>query len=149
MENIAGRIDLFQNIYLVCLGAMILCLLVAIILFFKLNIVGVIGFFTGKQAKKEISKIQDSGFEKKSGKVKVTPEIKKELGLHKTNEVSIRKVEDIPIITVTKKLEDGSEELTSILIECDEDATTVLSQETAEFYVEREILLIHTNEIIE
>lgn len=149
MENIAGRIDLFHNIYLVCLGAMALCLLIAIVLFFKLNIVGVIGFFTGKQAKKEISKIQDSGFDKKSGKVKVTPEIKKELGLHKTNEVTIRKVEDIPTITITKKLEDGSEELTSILRECEEDATTVLSQEMTEFYVEREILFIHTNEIIE
>ena len=149
MENIAGRIDLFHNIYLACLGAMILCLLIAIILFFKLNIVGVIGFFTGKQAKKEISKIQDLGLEKKSGKVKVTPEIKKEMEVHKSNEVTIRKVEDLPSITITKKLEDGSEELTSILRECDENATTVLSQEMDDFYVEREILLVHTNEIIE
>lgn len=149
MENIAGRIDLFHNIYLACLGAMILCLLIAIILFFKLNIVGVIGFFTGKQAKKEISKIQALGLEKKSGKVKVTPEIKKEMEVHKSNEVTIRKVEDLPSITITKKLEDGSEELTSILRECDENATTVLSQEMDDFYVEREILLVHTNEIIE
>lgn len=149
MEAITARIELFHNLYLICMGGSIVCLIISVILFRRFQIMGIIEFFTGKQAKREITKLQDAEFEKKSEKRLVTPGIKKELGLKKTSDVQIRKVDALPEITVTRKLKDGSEELTSLLQEEEEQATTLLPQSQVVFSMEREILLVHTDTIIQ
>lgn len=149
METITARIELFHNLYLICMGGSIICLIISAILFRRLRVIEIIEFFTGKQAKREITRLQDAEFEKKSEKPLVTPGIKKELGLKKTNDVQIRKVDALPELTVTKKLKDGSEELTSLLREEEEQATTVLPQGQVAFHLEREILFVHADTIIQ
>lgn len=151
MENIAERISVFHNLYLACLIGTLLFLAISVFLFIRLDISGVIGFFTGQQAKREIKKIQEKPFEGKAGKKMIKPETKSESGQHKTGDVWIRKVENLPQIMVTRKLENGFEESTDILKTCEATGkeTEVLQQEESSFYIEREILLIHTDEIIE
>ena len=145
MENIASRITLFHNLYFVCLVGAILCLLISIVLFMKLDIRNVIGFFTGNQAKREIQRIQQNTFEQKPNIRNADPISQK------SRDVPIRKVEEIPTITVTEKLQNGAEEQTAILkvYEPVEEQTTVLQKENIDFFIEREIIFIHTNEIIE
>lgn len=151
MEDIAGRIAVFHNLYLACLVGTILFLSISVFLFIKLDIRGVIGFFTGQQAKREIRKIQEKSFEGKPSKKMITPEIKNESGKQKREDIPIRKVEDLPGIMVTRKLDAGSEKPTDTLKDCEteEKETKLLQQEGISFYIEREILLIHTDEIIE
>lgn len=151
MDYITGRIELFHSLYLICLICMLIFLIAAIFLFFRLDMLEVIGFFTGRQEKRGIQKIQQGVFEEKASKKSLAPDMKNRLGLYKTNDVKIRKVDDIPVITITRKLENGTEEVTDILANDStlEEETEVLQYEKTPFYVEREILLIHTNEIIE
>ena len=150
MEQISVQLELFHILYLVCLVAMILFALIAVIVFIRLDIRGVIGFFTGRSARKEIREIEQSGSKKPGKAERMTPEVQRELGIRRSGELEIRKVEGVAGITVTKKLEDGTEEVTELIPETgmQEDGTTVLRQEKPEFYIEREIMLVHTEEVI-
>ena len=160
MENIAGRIELFHNLYLVCLIGTVVFLVISIIVFWKLNIKDVIGFFTGKQAKKEISKIEESDFGRRVGIKNITSSMKTEKISHGIDTSKIKKGEKLPVTAVTTKLEEEDmgattllnvydEGATTLLNVCDEGATTLLQPENVAFYLEYEIVLIHTKEIIE
>ena len=147
MDSVVNRITLYHNLYIGFLIAAIVLLVISVVLFIRLDVVGIIGFLTGSQAKKEIERLEKEGI-KKSDK-KAAEKAKKES--EKPHSVKIRQVSDLPQITITRKLEDGTEEMTVLLREEDEteNGTMVLAQEQLEFYVEREIMIIHTNEIIE
>lgn len=150
MENISEQISLFHNLHLACLAGMIFFLLISVILFIRLNIWNVIGFYTGWQARHEIRKLKDNSSKKAKGESGIRPELRKNLGLRKSGELEIRKVKDFAEVKITKRLSDGSGEVTELL-RLEEDAdegTTLLSQKNFSFFIEREILLIHTDEII-
>jgi len=158
MEHITERIELYHLLFLICLIGMFLFLLVSVILFIRLDMKNVILYFTGTKAQKEIQELERNSA--KSGKIGnrakeslqyLNPGIQEELGLYKVNGAEIRKVEGIAGITITKKLEDGSEESTELLVNQLDgvEKTTLLQQRDITFVVEREILLIHTDEMIE
>lgn len=65
--------------------------------------------------------------------------------------VKFRKVNEIPKVTITKKLEETNQKKTELLHVSKEECfkTTLLQANPVEFYTEREIMLIHTNETIE
>lgn len=144
MDQIMSRISLYHNLYLICLGATLLFLIISIVLFFYLDVRGCIGFLTGRQARREIERLNLEGVTKKATS-------KNEVLGEKHHSVKFRKVEDIPKITITKKLEDGREEKTELLCEVEEKSyeTTLLKAENQEFLMEREIIMIHTKETIE
>lgn len=142
--------ELFHTLYIVCLAGMILCLLITIILYFKLNIQSTIGFLTGRSEKREIKAIKEAGVKDRNQHRHMTPEVQRELGIRRSGELKIRQVEGITGITVTRRLEDGSEEVTEVLapLPLDEEKTTVLYVEKPDFYIEREIMFIHTEEVL-
>lgn len=145
MENLSGRLTLFHNLYLGCLIGMFICLVIAVILFFRLDIRNVIAFLTGHEAKREIRNIEQSS------KVKNQKEAVPEKSEYETpsGNIAFRKVEGIAGITITKRLEDGTEQTTEILpVMSSDEKTTLLKQELPDFHIEREILMIHTEEII-
>lgn len=138
MDQIMSRISLYHNLYFVCLGATILFLAMSIFLFFYLDVKNCIGFLTGRQARKEIERLNVEGVtQKTSSKKKVSEEKKQSIKFCK--------------IAITKKLEDEREEKTELLCEMEEKAyeTTLLKEESKEFLMEREIIMIHTKETIE
>lgn len=138
MDQIMSRIILYHNLYFVCLGATILFLAMSIFLFFYLDVKNCIGFLTGRQARKEIERLNVEGVtQKTSSKKKVSEEKKQSIKFRK--------------IAITKKLEDEREEKTELLCEMEEKAyeTTLLKEESKEFLMEREIIMIHTKETIE
>lgn len=138
MDQIMSRISLYHNLYFVCLGATILFLAMSIFLFFYLDVKNCIGFLTGRQACKEIERLNVEGVtQKTSSKKKVSEEKKQSIKFRK--------------IAITKKLEDEREEKTELLCEMEEKAyeTTLLKEESKEFLMEREIIMIHTKETIE
>lgn len=150
MDNIAGKIELFHNLYLGFLAGTIIFLMISIFLFIRLNIKDVIGFFTGHQAKREIRALEQIGMKTKVPERYMSPEIQSGLGIQKEDDSKIRKAEVLKGITVTKRLADGSEEVTELLQQkgTESKETTILHQEKQSFYIEREVLLIHANEII-
>jgi hypothetical protein len=128
-------VDLFHNLYLGCLAGAGVYLFISIILFLRFDIRGAFGVLTGHRAKKEIRRL-----EKKDSNDHI---------LKHAEEPSIRKVKGITGITITRKLEDGSEEVTKLLPMEEGEKTTLLNHEKSTFYIEREIMFIHTNEVIE
>lgn len=150
MENIAGRILFFHNLYRACMAGTVFFLIVSVILFVRLNIREAIGLFTGWQAKHEVRKLEETGRKRNRGEKYIEPGLRQNLGLRKSGELEIRKVEDFTEVTITKRLADGSGEETELLQfkENDSEKTTLLHQEELPFFIEREILLIHTDEII-
>lgn len=138
MDQIMSRISLYHNLYFVCLGATILFLAMSIFLFFYLDVKNCIGFLTGRQARKEIERLNVEGVIQKTSS-------KKEVSEEKKQSIKFRK------IAITKKLEDEREEKTELLCEMEEKAyeTTLLKEESKEFLMEREIIMIHTKETIE
>lgn len=57
MGDITGKIELFHNLFTVCLILAVLCLTVAVLLLFVLDIKNVIGYLTGYKAKKRIREL--------------------------------------------------------------------------------------------
>ena len=147
MDSVINRITLYHNLYIGFLIAAIIFVLFSIFIFIRLDIADVIGFLTGSQAKKEIERLGKEGITKRDKKASD----KKQNETEKSHSVKFRHVSDLPQITITRKLEDGTEEKTVLLREEDEqeNGTMVLEQSQSEFYTEREILIVHTNEIIE
>lgn len=60
MEDVSGRISLYHNLFLVCLTLGVLCLVLAVVLFFVLDMRSVIGYLTGRSARKQIQALEES-----------------------------------------------------------------------------------------
>ena len=135
IDNIVSRITLYHNLYFACLVATVIFIVISIVLFICLDMKYVIGFLTGSQAKREIQRL----------------ETERAIRKEENSSVKLRKVDDIPKVTITRKLEENSPKKTEYLNAPKEQSfqTTLLQDESAGFYIECEIMLIHTNEIIE
>lgn len=193
MDEIAQKIELYHNLFLGCLALCILCFLIAIVLFFVLDISSVLGYLTGRRAKKQIHELEEANAasgrlmaRERSNMQYVAPEMKQDMGVRSSVTPGARKVEHV--IEESRKDVDaqpvsGAEE-TSLLMEAvgsqettllkqqeEESQTTVLQendgnpekqvvndgptavlQEAAGklgvFKIEREIILIHAEEVI-
>lgn len=154
MSDITSKISLFHNLYLICLVISMLCLVISIIFFIKSDIPGIISFFSGSREKKEIEKLQKEGFSsRQSWKAESrTSDIEKKTENYKTADIGTGN-ETVPIALVTERLErETCEETEDLGMPWKEGEQTTLLQNDPSlsmFYIEREILLIHTDEIIE
>ncbi len=57
-EDFTAKIALYHNLFLLCGGLFLLCLFVAVGLFFWLDIADVISYLTGRKAKKQIMQLE-------------------------------------------------------------------------------------------
>lgn len=57
-EDITKRIELYHNLFLACLVLFLICLVVAAALFFILDIADVVGYLTGRRARRQIQKTE-------------------------------------------------------------------------------------------
>ncbi len=123
MNDLSEKISLYQNLFQICLILSMICLLIAVTVFFVLDIKSTIGYLTGRQTKKGIKELQ----EKIAGQ-------KSRYG--------------IPQI---KFLWTESENTKSIHLQKNKDEVSTSLRTTAvlgKFRIVREIMIIHTEEII-
>ena len=59
MQQIQQQINLFHNLYFVCLGICIFCLALSIFFFFKFNIRNIFNTRTGRSVKKTVQKVEE------------------------------------------------------------------------------------------
>lgn len=64
MQRLESQISMYHTIFMICIVLFVLFLLVDIFLFIKLDIRKVIGFLTGKTARKTIEEMKAGGLEK-------------------------------------------------------------------------------------
>ena len=62
MQRLESQISMYHTIFMICIVLFVLFLLVDIFLFIKLDIRKVIGFLTGKTARKTIEEMKVQGF---------------------------------------------------------------------------------------
>ncbi|MCD8195645.1 MAG: hypothetical protein LUE24_00490 [Lachnospiraceae bacterium] len=200
MADVTARIELYHRLFLVCLGLAILCLVLAIVLFFVLDIRTVLGYLTGRSAKKKIRELEADNA--KSGRLSarertsmqyVAQDMKTDMGVRQPAAPGARKVENAveqaqprqPEYTpqpqrqeyappprtapepepqtdllysvqeeqATSLLQGAGEQETSLLQEeLNPDAATEVLKNSAtvsgKFILERELILIHTEEVI-
>lgn len=139
MENIAGKIEWYHNLYLACLSGASVFLALSVILFIRLDIRGVIGFFTGRQAERGIRELEQNGGKNKESRKHIKPELPKKYIIEKSGEPQRRKIKNFSEAEATKRLSEEAE---------GSKWTVPLYQEMPDFCVEREILLVHTDETI-
>lgn len=178
MEDIAGKIQLYHNIFTVCLVLSLVCLVLAVALFFVLDIRSVLGYLTGRQRRRKVKEMEAANavsgrlMREQSSMQHVAQEMKEEMGVRQIQTPGARKVEkvveELPVSEVPKeapvqekqqpspaapqemqRTEPVRETETTLLKE--DGSTEVLYESTAPqgtFTIEREIILIHTEEVI-
>lgn len=171
--NDISKIDLYHNLFLGCLIVFFICAAIAAVLFFVLEIRKVIGYLTGRTAKRQIERLETendlSGQMRKknhSSMQKVDKKMQREMGVKGTALPGARKVEnavqaaqetELPVCgeKETSLLESGSTEKIEMYSNVPEKSTleeTILLQKSdarnRTFRIEREIMLIHTEEVI-
>lgn len=123
MNDLSAKISLYQNLFQLCLILAMICLVTAVVVFFVLDIKTTIGYLTGRQTKKRIKELRE--------------------------EISGQKSRDtIPQI---KFLWTESENTKSIHLHKNKDEASTSLKTTAvlgKFRIFREIIIIHTEEII-
>ncbi len=101
MADVTAKIELYHRLFLVCLGLAILCLVLAIVLFFVLDIRTVLGYLTGRSAKKKIRELEADNA--KSGRLSarertsmqyVAQDMKTDMGVRQPASPGARKVEN-------------------------------------------------------
>lgn len=172
MDEIAGRIELYHSLFIGCLVLSLICLVLAAVLFFFLDIRNVLGYLTGRQRRKKVREMEAANavsgrlMRERSSMAHVSPEMKTEMGVRQVQTPGARKAGRIvegPVPVqdenaFRKEPEPPPEQETSLLAEnaeTDPDgdgSTAVLEGENQEikgqFLIEREIILIHTQEVI-
>lgn len=163
-----NRIELYTYLYYACLVLCIFCLAAAAVLFFYYDIKSVIGYLTGRSAKKEIRELEEetavsgklayrkSGFAKKDKKKKVKKSYVMESSGASGDFQPDEETEALPQpeqdACKAVKSTSGREcsVSTNEYTEQDESnqETTVLNQNRNNFIIQREILFIHTDERI-
>lgn len=58
MNDISGKISFYHNLFLVCLIIALICLTLATMMFFLLDIRSALGYLSGHHAKKEIKELE-------------------------------------------------------------------------------------------
>lgn len=100
MEEITRKIALYHNLFLGCLAVCILCLIIAIVIFFVLDIRNVLGYLTGRKAKKQIQEMEAANAmsgrlmpRERSNMQYVAQEMKEDMGVRSAVTPGARKVE--------------------------------------------------------
>ncbi len=191
MEAITQRIALYHHLFLGCLIAAVICLVIAVTVFFLLDIREVIGYLSGSQRRKKVREMESASaqsgrlLKERSSMSYVAREMKQDMGVRQPAMPGARKVEhvieeaptatmqqDIPAAlqtieaeTPTDILKEPSGEMETSLLkaetaqtqerppveEREDGSTEVLGEPTTRkglFRIEREILLIHTEEVM-
>ena len=65
MNEIDGKIQLYQTLFLLCISLAVIFLILTIILFFKMKIFHTVEYLTGRSKKREIEQLEQG--EKKAG----------------------------------------------------------------------------------
>lgn len=136
-----NKIELYTYLCYVSFALCILCLVVAAVLFFYYDMRSVIGYLTGRSAKKKIQELEEetAASAKLPHKTAVSEKQKKET---ETEQVSVTE----PCADETEALNETEEMKKIVSVEKDFDETTALRQIT--FVIKRELLVIHTDETI-
>lgn len=101
MNDVIQQINLYNNLYKGCLGLSLLFLVVAITVFFMLDIKSTIGYLTGRKAKKQIKELEaanaESGRLMSKGKSMqyLDQKMKNDMGVRQAATLGIRKVENV------------------------------------------------------
>lgn len=102
MEDVTGKITLYHNLFLACLILGALCLVITIIVFFVLNIRDVLGYLTGRKAKKAIRELQESNAasgrlmpRERTNMQYVAQEMKEDMGVRGAATPGARKVDNL------------------------------------------------------
>lgn len=152
MDDIAGKIQLYHNLFLGCLCLAVLCLILAATLFFAMDIRSVLGYLTGRQAKKKIRELEAANAvsgrltpRERSSMQYVAQDMKTDMGIRQQAVPGARKVEKVVEESPPKKMSGQDTGLSS------DGPTEVLEGppvSRGRFFVERELILIHTEEVI-
>lgn len=178
MNDIGERIGLYHNLFLICLVLALLCLVLAVAVFFILDIRSTLGYLTGRRAKKKIKELEAATAvsgrlmpKERTNMQYVAQEMKDDMGVRQRAKPGIRKVEhaveaadhvtaDLPKPEGTPSPEPAAKE-TALLRENAveeavdtmnaKDSTAVLeagARTRGKFLIVRELMLIHTEEVI-
>lgn len=190
MEAITQRIALYHHLFLGCFIAAVICLVIAVTVFFLLDIREVIGYLSGSQRRKKVREMESASaqsgrlLKERSSMSYVAREMKQDMGVRQPAMPGARKVEHvveeapaapmqenpaapqtIEAETPTDILKEPSGEMETSLLkaetaqtqerppveEREDGSTEVLGEPTTRkglFRIEREILLIHTEEVM-
>lgn len=124
-EDMAAGIALYHRLFIVCLILFLVCLAVAVVLFFALDIADALSYLTGHRKRKRILQLNKAASEGKKRQPAERYAVK-----YYAEESHIQESQG----TMTEKLSS--------------DATNIHSRQQGTFKIEREMLLIHTEEII-
>lgn len=140
MNDVGGTISLYHNLFLICLVSAILCLIVAAVLFFVMDIRSVIGYLTGRRAKKGIKELEAvtalSGRllpKERTNMQYVAQEMKDDMGVRQKAKPGIRKVEHAVEAAVQPVVQMTQESVTPQVSYPVEQATDVLSENHAPY----------------
>ena len=178
MNDIGVKIGLYHNLFQICLILALLFFVLAVVIFFVLDIRSVIGYLTGRRAKKGIKKLEAetalSGRlmpKERTNMQYVAQEMKDDMGVRQKARPGIRKVEHAvevaahpvaepsrattipqtppPVDLATEVLKSNAvEEAVQIM---DSNGSTAMLSSAAtngKFVIVRELTLIHTEEVI-
>lgn len=184
MSDIA-KIGLYHNLFQGCLVIFLVCAGIAVVLFFVLDIRKVIGYLTGRTAKRQIEKLEEdnasSGRLRKknhSSMQKVDKKMQQDMGVRGSVTPGARKVENVvqqasgeSVLQTEREIQEtallNNGETETSLLESgnteqmeeyspkqgreEPNATSLLRDEKIQkrtFRIEREIMLIHAEEVI-
>lgn len=172
MNDISARISLYQNLYQICLILVLICLLIAVTVFFVLDIKSTIGYLTGRQAKKKIKELEAEAAvsgrlrsEKRKNMQYVVQEMKDDMGVRQKTKMGVRKVSQAVeaglqelVQNKTSMMSEQIPQETTLLPETDvsvnmkESSSTGILEESntvmGKFLIVREVVMIHTEEVI-
>lgn len=170
MNDVAGKIGLFHNLFLICLLLALSCLVLAIVLFVVLDIRSTLGYLTGRRAKKGIKELEAATAvsgrlmpKERNNMQYVAQEMKDDMGVRQKAKPGIRKVEHAveAALPITEKMPEMTTEPETMLLKentavqndpaVQPETTAVLeagSETMGRFVIVRELMLIHTEEVI-
>lgn len=132
-----NRIELYTYLYYICLVLCIFCLAAAAVLFFYYDIRSVIGYLTGRSARKEIRELEEGTAVSERLMYKKSGSGKQDKKKKSKKAYVMESVRGCAVSVGEYKERDES---------CQE--TTALEQKGQDFVIQREILFIHTDEMI-
>lgn len=176
MSNIGEKIQLFHNLFLIFLVLALLCLVIAVVVFFILDIRSVLGYLTGRRAKKKIKELEEATSvsgrlmpRERSNMLYVAQKMKDDMGVPQKAKPGMRKVVhavenavpttekmEIPVIHQPSSIPQSTDVLNEGAV--NNAAEMVAGELTAmleagktekgKFLIVRELMLIHTEEVI-
>lgn len=134
MEDVSSKISLYHNLFMGCLILALICLVIAIVVFFVCDILNVFSYLTGRKAKKQIKELEEENASsgrllrrERNNMQYVAQEMKEDMGVRGAIMPGARKVENV--VEPVKK-EQTTDQATSLLQESGADATSLLQEES-------------------